>query len=160
MILEFVFFFFFNDTATTEIYTLSLHDALPISPLVPWRPSYAYIGMCVNDWPAASRGTASRAGLCDQRPAATVRQVEDRRKVCRPCCAGRPMATAAAQAEGLPICKWHAVSAAGERQPRSARQESMAALCAAEEGAAPLAARFVCTDWAVPPAVTRPTSAC
>src|SRR2546430_5863583 len=26
----FCFFFFFNDTATTEIYTLSLHDALPI----------------------------------------------------------------------------------------------------------------------------------
>src|SRR5437016_10237087 len=26
----YVFFFFFNDTATTEIYTLSLHDALPI----------------------------------------------------------------------------------------------------------------------------------
>src|SRR5947209_18174219 len=26
-------FFFFNDTATTEIYTLSLHDALPISHL-------------------------------------------------------------------------------------------------------------------------------
>src|SRR6266436_9801415 len=29
---EFYFFFFFIDTATTEIYTLSLHDALPISP--------------------------------------------------------------------------------------------------------------------------------
>src|SRR6266481_9327908 len=28
--LSFLFFFFFNDTATTEIYTLSLHDALPI----------------------------------------------------------------------------------------------------------------------------------
>src|SRR5690348_17536908 len=27
-------FFFFNDTATTEIYTLSLHDALPISSAV------------------------------------------------------------------------------------------------------------------------------
>src|SRR2546421_1318139 len=27
-----LFFFFFNDTATTEIYTLSLHDALPICP--------------------------------------------------------------------------------------------------------------------------------
>src|SRR3712207_9439088 len=27
------FYFFFNDTATTEIYTLSLHDALPISEL-------------------------------------------------------------------------------------------------------------------------------
>src|SRR6201992_4479066 len=29
-------FFFFNDTATTEIYTLSLHDALPISDAGPW----------------------------------------------------------------------------------------------------------------------------
>src|SRR6267143_5912311 len=29
--LSIVCFFFFNDTATTEIYTLSLHDALPIS---------------------------------------------------------------------------------------------------------------------------------
>src|SRR3989475_9957587 len=29
--LSLLFFFFFNDTATTEIYTLSLHDALPIS---------------------------------------------------------------------------------------------------------------------------------
>src|SRR2546430_13193728 len=28
------FVFFFNDTATTEIYTLSLHDALPISAIV------------------------------------------------------------------------------------------------------------------------------
>ena len=28
---DMAFFFFFNDTATTEIYTLSLHDALPIS---------------------------------------------------------------------------------------------------------------------------------
>src|SRR5688572_31544238 len=28
----YLFFFFFNDTATTEIYTLSLHDALPIWP--------------------------------------------------------------------------------------------------------------------------------
>src|SRR6266540_7420610 len=32
-ILLFLFVFFFNDTATTEIYTLSLHDALPIEPL-------------------------------------------------------------------------------------------------------------------------------
>src|SRR5215468_995564 len=34
------FFFFFNDTATTEIYTLSLHDALPISDLAPERFVY------------------------------------------------------------------------------------------------------------------------
>src|SRR6266480_7906667 len=31
-------FFFFNDTATTEIYTLSLHDALPISSTMPSTP--------------------------------------------------------------------------------------------------------------------------
>src|SRR5260221_4298664 len=31
-------FFFFNDTATTEIYTLSLHDALPISSASPACP--------------------------------------------------------------------------------------------------------------------------
>src|SRR3712207_8397781 len=30
MLLDHELFFFFNDTATTEIYTLSLHDALPI----------------------------------------------------------------------------------------------------------------------------------
>src|SRR5689334_24735833 len=35
----FSFFFFFNDTATTEIYTLSLHDALPISPTEPHNPT-------------------------------------------------------------------------------------------------------------------------
>src|SRR5260370_37909547 len=31
------FFFFFNDTATTEIYTLSLHDALPIAGVRRWN---------------------------------------------------------------------------------------------------------------------------
>src|SRR3989442_11077898 len=41
--LFFCFFFFFNDTATTEIYTLSLHDALPI---------YTHASTCCNmrDW--------------------------------------------------------------------------------------------------------------
>src|SRR6267154_4198813 len=34
----FLLFFFFNDTATTEIYTLSLHDALPISSPARLRP--------------------------------------------------------------------------------------------------------------------------
>src|SRR6185295_16541522 len=33
------FFFFFNDTATTEIYTLSLHDALPLLVPRPPRPT-------------------------------------------------------------------------------------------------------------------------
>src|SRR5436190_17398483 len=47
-LLPVVFVFFFNDTATTEIYTLSLHDALPISPrlweLSPISPAAALIG--------------------------------------------------------------------------------------------------------------------
>src|SRR2546425_12705186 len=37
MLLSRSFFFFFNDTATTEIYTLSLHDALPI-----WRRAVTF----------------------------------------------------------------------------------------------------------------------
>src|SRR5256886_17212249 len=37
-------FFFFNDTATTEIYTLSLHDALPI-----WRPADKALAMLEID---------------------------------------------------------------------------------------------------------------
>src|SRR5258708_8930559 len=34
--LSYSLFFFFNDTATTEIYTLSLHDALPIYAVLNW----------------------------------------------------------------------------------------------------------------------------
>src|SRR6266849_5742131 len=36
---HFFYFFFFNDPATTEIYTLSLHDALPTWPPSPGRPT-------------------------------------------------------------------------------------------------------------------------
>src|SRR2546430_3368785 len=43
-------FFFFNDTATTEIYTLSLHDALPIS--------FAACCLCVRRWLRADCGAA------------------------------------------------------------------------------------------------------
>src|SRR3712207_7087521 len=41
---ECLFFFFFNDTATTEIYTLSLHDALPISRRDPPVPALRQAG--------------------------------------------------------------------------------------------------------------------
>src|SRR5437588_7652550 len=45
-------FFFFNDTATTEIYTLSLHDALPISifsaPVLVQRPGDLIVGEAVH----------------------------------------------------------------------------------------------------------------
>src|SRR5688572_33401159 len=40
-----IFFFFFNDTATTEIYTLSLLDALPIYPeVVGDHQDYRFVG--------------------------------------------------------------------------------------------------------------------
>src|SRR2546422_6801005 len=43
--------FFFNDTATTEIYTLSLHDALPIS--IPQKPPRCPNGRCSPRWVVA-----------------------------------------------------------------------------------------------------------
>src|SRR2546429_8254026 len=51
-----LFFFFFNDTATTEIYTLSLHDALPIYDVLKpaicgamqWRPPALIFGVNVG----------------------------------------------------------------------------------------------------------------
>src|SRR3712207_8135756 len=53
-------FFFFNDTATTEIYTLSLHDALPISiPNATAANAGAYsLVVTVNGCPSAA-GTAN-----------------------------------------------------------------------------------------------------
>src|SRR3712207_7345262 len=51
------FFFFFNDTATTEIYTLSLHDALPISEPIPIK---AAAGDLVLD-PATVAAAGERA---------------------------------------------------------------------------------------------------
>src|SRR2546430_10438651 len=50
-------FFFFNDTATTEIYTLSLHDALPISR---GSPGVAGCGMAGAWLAAAGRRRAVR----------------------------------------------------------------------------------------------------
>src|SRR2546422_7418854 len=59
-------FFFFNDTATTEIYTLSLHDALPISRLVggPRRPARCGHAAGRHQDPSGNRhGGSLRQGL-------------------------------------------------------------------------------------------------
>src|SRR5258708_23133389 len=56
---SFASFFFFNDTATTEIYTLSLHDALPIS-----RDYLAAAFPELNAWERAG-ADASSAGMVD-----------------------------------------------------------------------------------------------
>src|SRR2546428_3609640 len=52
-----LFFFFFNDTATTEIYTLSLHDALPIL-------SSCFRASCRSStkWTLRSRHSKARPG--------------------------------------------------------------------------------------------------
>src|SRR5256885_9625544 len=53
-----MFFFFFNDTATTEIYTLSLHDALPISIVNGnWRPTRSKLGTSIpcQAWSSTDR---------------------------------------------------------------------------------------------------------
>ena len=50
-------FFFFNDTATTEIYTLSLHDALPIFPIYKWVVSIVF---CLGT--EGSKGSLFRNG--------------------------------------------------------------------------------------------------
>src|SRR2546430_13013927 len=51
-------FFFFNDTATTEIYTLSLHDALPICSAVPrcstWQEAQLGVKVWLLWWAGAS----------------------------------------------------------------------------------------------------------
>src|SRR2546429_4794557 len=60
------FFFFFNDTATTEIYTLSLHDALPIC-VVGRRPLQAGSARCTMaamSRPAGSKAPATMAPCC------------------------------------------------------------------------------------------------
>src|SRR2546430_9862551 len=61
-------FFFFNDTATTEIYTLSLHDALPISPCscsrsvsagaAMWIAAASRIARWVSNWPRSEEHTS------------------------------------------------------------------------------------------------------
>src|SRR6266508_5390829 len=54
--------FFFSDTATTEIYTLSLHDALPISRRS-WTRSGPVVPCCVaSPWAATSRSSSCGAG--------------------------------------------------------------------------------------------------
>src|SRR5256712_10601888 len=52
--------FFFNDTATTEIYTLSLHDALPICPPDSGEGAAGALGVLSR--PAAGRELPRRAG--------------------------------------------------------------------------------------------------
>src|SRR3712207_6854533 len=57
-----MYFFFFNDTATTEIYTLSLHDALPIYGKFTGKHTGA--GGAVRQWPCGLTGVSGLVTAC------------------------------------------------------------------------------------------------
>src|SRR6266536_6065799 len=62
-LLFFVSFFFLNDTATTEIYTLSLHDALPIRPvMLPSRTENEQSSSAVSPPNRLASPSSSRSG--------------------------------------------------------------------------------------------------
>src|SRR5256885_8649600 len=74
-------FFFFNDTATTEIYTLSLHDALPIffpNP-APVAPLALRNARPQNDWPQNHRAKAARQRRRIASAAGVVAKSKDRK---------------------------------------------------------------------------------
>src|SRR3712207_7470838 len=58
-------FFFFNDTATTEIYTLSLHDALPISGAAALDNPFVQFGRLTARYVFAARANSRRVGDAD-----------------------------------------------------------------------------------------------
>src|SRR5438034_11037845 len=65
ILLTFVsFFFFFNDTATTEIYTLSLHDALPISRRSFSSRPHQHLQLLHSLHNGRSSGKATRPSAC------------------------------------------------------------------------------------------------
>src|SRR5258705_6008983 len=78
----FSLFFFFNDTATTEIYTLSLHDALPISRLRrPRRGPRALrrVPRLARDRAPRARHRPQRGGGRDRRHAPALPAAGDRK---------------------------------------------------------------------------------
>src|SRR5256885_5648466 len=67
-------FFFFNDTATTEIYTLSLHDALPISTATAtWTRRKTRPGGGSTGWPSSPWSPARSARRASRSPWSTTR---------------------------------------------------------------------------------------
>src|SRR5687768_17858925 len=71
--------FFFNDTATTEIYTLSLHDALPIS-----TPARSCVSVKSWDRPFTSTAPSARSPLMTNRSEEHTSELQSRlHLVCR-----------------------------------------------------------------------------
>src|SRR3712207_8571290 len=80
-----IVFFFFNDTATTEIYTLSLHDALPIFEVLARRASSSAV------WKATSSRWSTMycaTSFCDRENSSNRAWMYSER-LCGPASAGR-----------------------------------------------------------------------
>src|SRR2546430_12275504 len=65
-------YFFFNDTATTEIYTLSLHDALPI------------LKLSLSAGRRNIRASSELGGTCNERSHHRVTETQRKRRTARP----------------------------------------------------------------------------
>src|SRR2546427_8309155 len=72
-------FFFFNDTATTEIYTLSLHDALPIYQRRHFGISARRSGALAHASTRADRAASARTGCAASSPARSAGCNQDRK---------------------------------------------------------------------------------
>src|SRR5215813_15499232 len=75
VVISFFMFFFFNDTATTEIYTLSLHDALPI-PGWSWATTTARTCRCMT----ISRRSEEHTSELQSRPHLVCRLLLEKKK--------------------------------------------------------------------------------
>src|SRR6266446_10716066 len=106
-------FFFFNDTATTEIYTLSLHDALPICPGS--SPPRTWLGGCGVRWravpgPEVPARSAASSSAESPRP---------RRRTAAPLCRTRAGTSASvAFSDGVPAIPGACPSARSLAQQR------------------------------------------
>src|SRR3712207_7685680 len=71
--------FFFNDTATTEIYTLSLHDALPISGRAPqYRARLARLAQARGHGRLSADGITGLKSPCGRRPEEHTSELQPR----------------------------------------------------------------------------------
>src|SRR5256885_10200705 len=82
---SFSFFFFFNDTATTEIYTLSLHDALPISIVSSKRGATASPTRGTRQQATSWTATSAACGGCRCRARCRSRSEEHTSELQSPC---------------------------------------------------------------------------
>src|SRR3712207_8292194 len=87
--IPYIFVFFFNDTATTEIYTLSLHDALPIlagGATADGTPIQLHdcTGNVAQQWSLPGDGTVRALGKCLDRSEEHTSELQSRQYlVCR-----------------------------------------------------------------------------